>query len=221
MAQAGRAADGRPGNVAACAGSGHAHPVLPPGQRISQAWPVRHYGPVPAFRPERWDLRVCGATESGREHRWDWRALCGLPRVRVTADLHCVSKFTIADATWEGVAAAQVLQLAPPAVTVTHVMVWAEFGYCANLPIGDFTSDLALLATHRDRAPLPPEHGYPVRLVVPRRYGWKSVKWVRMLEYMTVDRRGFWEQRGYHNTADPWREQRFSYQEEAGEGPPL
>jgi DMSO/TMAO reductase YedYZ molybdopterin-dependent catalytic subunit len=179
-----------------------------------------HYGPVPTFRPEKWDLRVSGATAGGGEARWDWAALSALPRVTVTADMHCVTKFTITGVTWEGISTADLLLAAPPAPEVTHVMVWADFGYSANLPIGIFADDLTLLATHRDGAPLTPEHGYPVRLVVPRRYAWKSVKWVRAVEYLTADRRGFWEERGYHNTADPWREQRFSYQEEPGEGPP-
>jgi DMSO/TMAO reductase YedYZ molybdopterin-dependent catalytic subunit len=180
-----------------------------------------HYGSVPAFRPDRWDLCVYGATASGREHRWDWPAVCALPRVKVTADMHCVTKFTITDVAWEGIAVMEVLLLVPPAPAVTHVMVWADHGYSANLPIMDFADDRTLLATHRDGARLTPEHGYPVRLVVPHRYAWKSVKWVRAIEYLTADRRGFWEERGYHNAADPWREQRYSYQEEPGEGPPL
>ena len=180
-----------------------------------------HYGPVPTFRPETWDLRVCGATACGGEPRWDWAGLCALPRVKITADMHCVTKFTITDIAWEGVSGSGLLLSAPPAPEVTHVMVWADYGYSANLPIGVFADDLTVLAVHCDGVPLTPEHGYPLRLVVPRRYAWKSVKWVRAIEYLTVDRRGFWEERGYHNTADPWREQRFSYQEEAGEGPPL
>jgi DMSO/TMAO reductase YedYZ molybdopterin-dependent catalytic subunit len=208
------APDGPPAQAAHAA-------ALPPGQHIPRVWPVMHYGPVPRFRPESWDLRVCGATACGGERRWDWAALSALPRVAVTADMHCVTKFTITDVAWEGISAAELLLAAPPAPEVTHVMVWADYGYSANLPIGVFADDLTLLATHRDGAELAPEHGYPVRLVVPRRYGWKSVKWVRAVEYLTVDRRGFWEERGYHNTADPWREQRFSYQEEPGEGPLL
>lgn len=195
--------------------------ALPPGQHIPRVWPVMHYGPVPTFRPETWDLRVYGATACGGEVRWDWAAVSAIPRVHIVADMHCVTKFTITDVAWEGIAATELLELAPPAPEVTHVMVWAEYGYSANLPIGVFADDLTLLATHRDGAQLTPEHGYPVRLVVPRRYAWKSVKWVRAVEYLTRDRRGFWEERGYHNSADPWREQRFSYQEEAGEGPPL
>ena len=180
-----------------------------------------HYGRVAGFRPEPCDVRVGGATACGRERKWDWAELSVLPRVEITADMHCVTKFTLTNVAWEGVPTTELLLLAPPAPEVTHVMVWADYGYSANLPIGIFADDLSLLATHRDGVRLTPEHGYPVRLVVPRRYAWKSVKWVRAVEYLTVDRRGFWEDRGYHNTADPWREQRFSYQEEPGEGPPL
>ncbi len=192
---------------------------LPPGQYIPRVWPALHYGPVPRFRPETWDLRVGGVTESGTEHRWDWAGLAGLPRCRIVADLHCVTKFTIPDIAWEGIAAPDLLDAAPPGPEVTHVMVWAEFGYSANLRIADFAAATTLFATGSDGGDLTPEHGHPLRLVVPHLYGWKSVKWVRAVEYLTVDRRGFWEERGYHNTADPWREQRFSYQEQPGEGP--
>jgi DMSO/TMAO reductase YedYZ molybdopterin-dependent catalytic subunit len=196
-------------------------PGLPPGQYIPAAMPVLHYGRVPAFNPDTWDLQVCGATESGREHRWDWEEIRSLPRCRVVADFHCVTKFTIPGVAWLGIAAAEVLRAAPPSPDVTHVMIWADFGYSANVRIADFAADSTLLATHRDEQPLAPEHGYPLRLVVPRLYGWKSVKWVRSVEYLTRDRRGFWEERGYHNSADPWREQRYSYQELPGEGPAL
>lgn len=194
---------------------------LPPGQYIPAVMPVLHYGPVPVFKPQTWDLRVTGATESGGEHRWSWAEVSALPRSRVVADFHCVTKFTIPGVVWHGIPALELLRLAPPEPSVTHVMVWAEFGYSANVRIGDFACDSTLLATHRDGQPLSPEHGYPLRLVVPALYGWKSVKWVRAIEYLTVDRRGFWEERGYHNRGDPWREQRYSYQELPGEGPPL
>jgi DMSO/TMAO reductase YedYZ molybdopterin-dependent catalytic subunit len=202
--------------------AGRSHPPageLPPGQYIPRVWPVLHYGPVPRFRPETWDFRICGSTESGTEHRWDWTEMAALPRCRVVAALHCVTKFTIPHIAWEGIAAAEVLNAAPPAAEVTHAMVWADFGYSANVRIADFAAESTLFATGSDGSDLTPEHGYPLRLVVPHLYGWKSVKWVRAVEYLTADRRGFWEERGYHNRADPWREQRFSYQERSGEGP--
>jgi DMSO/TMAO reductase YedYZ molybdopterin-dependent catalytic subunit len=204
---------------------GHASPAqpraLPPGQYIPRALPVLHYGPVPAFNPQTWDLRICGATESAAEARLSWPQVSALPVSHLTADFHCVTKFTVPGICWSGVLAADVLRLCPPAAAATHVMIWADFGYSANVRMSDFAADDTILATHREGAPLSPEHGHPLRLVVPSLYAWKSVKWVRAIEYLTVDRRGFWEERGYHNTADPWREQRYSYQERDGEGPPL
>ena len=113
------------------------------------------------------------------------------------------------------------LERVPPAPSVTHVMVWAEYGYGANLRLEDFASPSALFVTHRDGEPLSPDHGAPLRLVVPHLYAWKGPKWVRGVEYLEQDRRGFWEERGYHNRADPWQEQRYSYQERPGDGPEL
>jgi DMSO/TMAO reductase YedYZ molybdopterin-dependent catalytic subunit len=194
---------------------------LPPGQYIPRKLPVLHYGPVPSFNPRTWSLQICGATEAQTACTWTWDDICALPRSEVVADLHCVTRFTVPGNCWSGVPAAELLRAVPPADSVTHVMVWAEYGYSANVRILDFAADTTLLATHLNGEPLTPEHGYPLRLVVPSLYAWKSVKWVRSIEYLTRDRRGFWEERGYHNTADPWREQRYSYQEEDGEGPPL
>jgi DMSO/TMAO reductase YedYZ molybdopterin-dependent catalytic subunit len=182
---------------------------------------VLHYGPVPAFHPDTWDFRIFGATESAEDTLLSWPDVGKLPCCEVIADFHCVTKFTVPAVGWAGIPAAALLRLFPPAAAVTHVMIWAEFGYSANIRISDFAADDTVLATHRGGERLSPEHGYPLRLVVPSLYAWKSVKWVRAIEYMTMDRRGFWEERGYHNTADPWREQRYSYQERDGEGPPL
>jgi DMSO/TMAO reductase YedYZ molybdopterin-dependent catalytic subunit len=188
---------------------------LPPGQYVPRGWPVLHYGPVPKFRPGQWDLRVHGATAAGGEFRWTWREVETMPRDDVTADFHCVTKFTIAGVRWAGILTSTLVRLAPPADDATHVMVWAEYGYSANLRMTDFLTATTLLATHRDGEPLTPDHGAPLRMVVPHLYAWKSVKWVRAIEYLTADRRGFWEERGYHNVADAWREQRYSYQEDA------
>lgn len=194
---------------------------FPPGQRLQRGWPVQHYGPVPRFKPDRWDLRVFGATADGGKHSWNHEEFCSLPYDSVTADFHCVTKFSMLGVEWGGVAAATLLHLAPPAPAVTHVMVWAEYGYSANLRISDLADDTAMFATHRDGEPLTAEHGFPVRLVLPRLYAWKGPKWVRGVEYLVADRRGFWEERGYHNIGDPWSEQRYSYQEEPGDGPEL
>lgn len=195
--------------------------TLPPGQYIPRTLPVLHYGRVPSFQPGTWDLRITGATKTGAEIRLRWDEVEALPASEVTADFHCVTKFTVPAVSWQGVLAEEILRRFPPAGAVTHLMIWAEFGYSANIRIVDFAADDTLLATHRDGARLAPEHGYPLRLVVPSLYAWKSVKWIRAIEYLTRDRRGFWEERGYHNTADPWQEQRYSYQERDGEGPPL
>ncbi len=183
--------------------------------------PVMHYGPVPSFDPAKWDLQVYGTTASGGSRSWSWESFSSLPRCEVIADFHCVTKLSVLGITWAGVQAAELVSAAPPAPTATHVMVWANYGYGANLPLDVFAAPDTLLATHREGRELGPEQGSPVRLVVPSRYGWKSVKWVRAIEYLDCDRRGFWEERGYHNNADPWREQRYSYQEQPGEGPEL
>ncbi|WP_084336876.1 sulfite oxidase-like oxidoreductase [Actinomadura oligospora] len=195
--------------------------ALPPGQYVPRGWPVLHYGPVPKFRPKEWDFRVFGTTSDGGQYRWTWDEFDGFPRDSVVADFHCVTKFTIPDNRWEGVPGAAIVELAPPDPAVTHVMVWAEYGYSANIRMTDFLADGTMFATHRDGERLPLDHGYPIRLVVPHLYAWKSVKWVRAIEYMVKDRRGFWEERGYHNVADPWREQRYSYQEDEDDSPPL
>ena len=189
-------------------------PRLPPGQRPQAAWPVLHYGPVPRFKPERWDFQVYGATLDGGKHSWDLAEFQELPRAEVTADLHCVTKFSLLDNVWGGVLALTLLDLAPPAPQATHAMVWAEYGYSANVRIGDLRSPASILATHRGGEQLTPEHGFPLRMVIPHLYAWKGPKWVRAIEYLTADRRGFWEERGYHTVGDPWREQRYSYQED-------
>ena len=194
---------------------------VPPGQRVQEQLPVLHYGPVPKFRPDRWDFRVSGATASGVELAIDWADFQQLPTKAVVADFHCVTKFTVLDNAWLGVPTSVILREAPPAPDVTHVMVYAEYGYSTTMTLADFGAEQSLLATHRDGEPLTAEHGFPVRLVVPHLYAWKGPKWVRGVEYLTADRRGFWEDRGYHNRADPWTEQRYSYQEEPGDGPEL
>jgi DMSO/TMAO reductase YedYZ molybdopterin-dependent catalytic subunit len=191
----------------------HGDHGLPPSQRPSRGWPVVHYGPVPRLRPETWNLRVFGATATGQETLLDAVAFAALPVTSTRSDLHCVTKWTLRDVEWSGVAAAELLRVAPPADDVAHVMVWAEYGYSANLPLSAFAAPDTLLATHADGRPLTPEHGFPLRLVCPSLYAWKSAKWVRSVEYLVEDRRGFWEERGYHNRADPWQDERYAYQE--------
>ncbi|MEU9885544.1 molybdopterin-dependent oxidoreductase [Sphaerisporangium sp. NPDC051011] len=192
---------------------------LPPGQYVPRGRPVIHYGRVPQFRPERWSFMVFGATASGDETRFSWPEFSALPRMTVLADFHCVTKFSLMGNEWRGVSAGTLMSAVPPDAGVRHVMVWGEYGYSANLRMSDFACDSTLFAMELDDKPLTPERGHPVRIVVPHLYAWKSVKWVRAVEYLVEDRRGFWEERGYHNVGDPWREQRYSYQEDAGDGP--
>jgi DMSO/TMAO reductase YedYZ molybdopterin-dependent catalytic subunit len=187
--------------------------ALPPGQRLSAKFPVLHYGPVPRFKPDSWRLTVNGATADGQEHHLDVEAFEAMPRTTITADMHCVTKWTVLDNVWGGVLARTLLDVVPAAPDVTHVMAWAEYGYSANIRMEDFASPDVLLATHHGGEPLSPERGYPLRLVVPHLYAWKGPKWLRGIEYLTTARRGFWEERGYHTVGDPWREERYSYLE--------
>ncbi len=187
--------------------------VVPPGQKRVPQLKVLHYGPVPRFRPETWSFTVGGLTADGVERALDLEQFLALPRTTVRGDLHCVTRWSVCDQVWGGVAARMVLDLFPPADDVTHVLAWAEYGYSATLRLEDLASPRSILATHSEGEELSPEHGRPVRLVVPHLYAWKGPKWLRGLEYLTAPVRGFWEERGYHAHGDPWREERYSYQE--------
>jgi DMSO/TMAO reductase YedYZ molybdopterin-dependent catalytic subunit len=184
---------------------------IPPGQYVTDKWPVLTYGATPAIRPEDWTLRLFGLVE--REATLAWSEFQALPRVRVKADFHCVTRFSTLDNPWEGVATREVLRHVGVSPEASHVMVHCYGGYTTNLPLEDFLSDRALLADRHAGLPLAVDHGGPVRLVVPHLYAWKSAKWVGGLELMDEDRRGFWEENGYHTYGDPWREERFSSQE--------
>lgn len=186
---------------------------IPPGQRLIGELPLMHYGPVPRPRPERWRFTVGGATLDGVEHVFDLATLVALPPVEVVADLHCATHWSVLDQRWGGIAARDVVALAPPAPEVVDVLVFAEYGYAANLRLDDLLSGRTLLASHRDGRLLTPEHGGPLRLVVPHLYSWKGPKWVRGWNYLTEPARGFWEERGYHMRGDAWREERYAYQE--------
>jgi DMSO/TMAO reductase YedYZ molybdopterin-dependent catalytic subunit len=186
---------------------------LPPGQRLLPALPVMHYGPVPRARPERWRFTVGGATADGREHEFRLEEVLALPAVEILADLHCATRWSVLDQQWSGVQARDVVALAPPADGVEHVLVFAEYGYAATVLLEDIVSARALLASHAGGEPLTPEHGAPLRLVIPHLYSWKGPKWVRGWNYLTEPERGFWEERGYHMRGDAWREERYAYQE--------
>jgi DMSO/TMAO reductase YedYZ molybdopterin-dependent catalytic subunit len=192
---------------------------LPPGQSLTVKFPVLHYGPVPSFNPATWNFRVWGEVEE--EKQWNWDEFNRLPHTRVTIDLHCVTRWSKADTVWEGVSVRTLVEqgLVKLKPAAQFVMQHAEYGFTVNLPLSVVLQDNFLLATHFNGNPIEPDHGYPLRGVVgaiPGRddlqtpYFWKGAKWLRGLEFMSSDRLGFWEQAGYHNNADVWKEQRFS-----------
>jgi len=184
---------------------------VPPGQYVTEKWPVLTYGPEPHVDPSEWTLRLSGLVED--ELAWSWAEFQALPRVRVVADFHCVTRFSTLDNAWEGVATRELLRRARLRPEASHVLVHCHGGYTTNLPLADFLSERALVADTWRGQPLAVEHGGPARLVVPHLYAWKSAKWVSAFELLDADRRGFWEENGYHTYGDPWREERFSFQE--------
>jgi DMSO/TMAO reductase YedYZ molybdopterin-dependent catalytic subunit len=192
---------------------------LPPGQSLTYKFPVLHYGPVPAFDPATWDFRVFG--EVAEEKRWTWDEFQMLPRKQVKMDIHCVTRWSKADTTWGGVSLRQLVDegLIAPKPSAGFVMQHCEYGFTVNIPLETALADNFLLATHLDGEPISPDHGFPLRGVIgliPERpelktpYFWKGGKWLRSLEFMAQDRLGFWEQAGYHNEADVWKEQRVT-----------
>ena len=180
---------------------------LPPGQAATLKWPVLQYGSVPRFDPARWDFRITGLVE--QPVRLTWEEFNRLPKSTVTSDFHCVTRWSRFDNHWQGVLFRDVLMLVKLLPRAAYVLVHAEQGYTANVPLADLNRDNVLFATHHDGQPLEPDHGYPLRLIVPHLYAWKSVKWVRGLEFLDHDVPGFWEQNGYHMYGDPFKEQRF------------
>jgi DMSO/TMAO reductase YedYZ molybdopterin-dependent catalytic subunit len=182
---------------------------LPPGQSLTLKWPVLHYGSVPRFDPAQWDFRVTGLVE--KPLRLSWGEFNRLPKGQLTSDFHCVTRWSRFDNHWEGVPFREVLKLVEPKSGAAYVLVHGEQGFTANVPLAELDRDNVLFATHHDGQPLSPDHGYPLRLIVPHLYAWKSVKWVRGLDFLEHDAPGFWEDNGYHMYGDPWKEQRFSY----------
>jgi DMSO/TMAO reductase YedYZ molybdopterin-dependent catalytic subunit len=181
---------------------------LPPGQSLTLKWPVLHEGTVPQFDPKTWDFRITGLVET--PVRLTWGEFTRLPMKEVTADMHCVTRWSRFDVRWEGVPFTEVMKLAEVKPEAKYVMVQDEQGYTANVPLVDLLQPTTLFALKHNGEPLPADHGYPVRLVVPHLYAWKSVKWVRGIEFMAGDAPGFWEQNGYHIYGDPFKEQRYS-----------
>ena len=183
---------------------------LPPGQYLTEKWPVLHAGSVPRYSTlEDWRLRVFGEVEHELELTWD--ELGALPRTRTVQDIHCVTRWSRFDAGFEGVHWSELARLATPAPSARFAIAHAEHGFTSNIPLAFLEADDALLATHADGAPLIPDHGYPLRLIVPGKYFWKSAKWLRGIELSSVDKPGFWEGYGYNNDADPFKEERYSF----------
>ena len=180
---------------------------LPPGQHLVTNWPILDLGTRPQVAPDRWQLRVFGAVEES--FTWDWKGLLEQPQVEFVSDIHCVTTWSRYDNHWQGVATSHILAMARPRPDVRFVVLHSYDDYTTNLPLADFASEDALLAHAWEGKPLPVEHGGPVRLVVPKLYLWKSAKWIKRIEFVAEDRRGFWEERGYHDRGDPWAEQRY------------
>ncbi len=180
---------------------------VPPGQYLTEKWPVLHYGPIPSFDPKRWDFRVWGRVEN--ELRFTWDDFQKLDQKLVQADMHCVTTWSKLDQKWEGIPFRKLVELAKPLPDAKFVISHCEHGFTANVPIEATQDDDVLVALRANGEPLTPEHGSPARLVIPKLYAWKSAKWLRGIEFSTTDKPGFWERNGYHNVGDPWREQRY------------
>jgi DMSO/TMAO reductase YedYZ molybdopterin-dependent catalytic subunit len=181
---------------------------LPPGQSLTQKWPVLQAGGVPRVDLATWRFTLNGLVDGPRELSWE--EFAALPRITSHSDIHCVTRWSKLDNTWSGPSAQTVLDLVAIDPSARFVRIQAP-GYTANLPLDALLDDDVLFAMEHDGSPLTPEHGYPLRLVVPKRYFWKSVKWVTGVEFVARDEPGYWEVRGYHNEGDPFREERFSY----------
>jgi DMSO/TMAO reductase YedYZ molybdopterin-dependent catalytic subunit len=192
---------------------------LPPGQSLTQRFPVLHYGSVPHVDLAKWDFRVFGEVEEAKS--WNWSEFNQLPRTQIMLDLHCVTRWSKFDTLWEGVAVKTLVEAGfiTPKPTANYVIQHCEHGYTTNTPLDLLLAENMLMATHYDGQPLDPDHGYPLRMVIGARPGqladktaylWKGGKWLRGLEFSATDKLGFWERNGYNNEADPWREMRFS-----------
>ena len=184
---------------------------LPDGQSLTEKFPVLTYGPTPAFEPASWDLRVFGAVEQPR--RWTWREFTQLPRGELTCDIHCVTRWSKFDTHWEGVFFRDFLRELRLTSAAQYVIAHCEYGYTTNLPLAVMDDEDVMLAVkYEGRWLHEPDliaHGGPLRTLVPKRYFWKSAKFLRALEFSPVDKPGFWEQGGYHNEGDPFQEQRM------------
>ncbi|UFJ39493.1 sulfite oxidase-like oxidoreductase [Brevibacillus humidisoli] len=184
---------------------------LPPGQVLTDRFPILHEGDVPTYDLDTWTLRVFGEVE--QEKVFSFTDLMALSQTQSVCDIHCVTRWSKFDTQWEGVRFTELLDVVQVKPTAKYVMLYGDHDYTANLPLRELMGEGILLAHTYAGKPLTAKHGWPLRLIVPHLYFWKSVKWIRGIEFMTEDRPGFWEQNGFHNDADPFREQRFSGEE--------
>lgn len=180
---------------------------VPPGQYVTERFPVLHAGAVPEVDLAEWGFTISGLV--GAERRWTWDEFLAMPTEVYTHDIHCVTKWSKLDTEWTGVPVRYLWEQIEPDPSATHVLISAYHGFTANLPIDDFLREGSLFAHTFSGSPLEPDHGYPLRLVVPHLYFWKSVKWARGFSLMDADEPGFWERNGYHMRGDPFQEQRF------------
>lgn len=181
---------------------------LPPGQTFTERFPILHEGEVPEYDLSTWSLRIFGEVE--KELVFNYEQLMELPQSKQVNDIHCVTRWSKLDTEWEGIRFIDLLPLLGANADAKYVMIHADQDYDTNLPLEDLLHDNVMLAHSFDGEPLTNKHGWPLRLVVPHLYFWKSAKWIRGIEFMKEDRPGFWERNGFHNYADPFREQRFS-----------
>ena len=179
----------------------------PPGQFVTEKFPVLTFGPTPRIPTADWRFKVFGLVEE--ELTLDWEQFNGLPQVTLDAEFHCVTQWSKLQNTWQGILFTDLMKIINPNPEARYVMAHCYGGYTANVALDVLLDDDVLFAHSHDGKPLAPEHGGPMRLVVPKRYGWKSAKWVNGLEFMAQDAPGFWEMRGYHMEGDPWKEERF------------
>lgn len=181
---------------------------IPPGQRITENLPVLHYGAVPNIDVSKWTFTISGLV--GKERRLVYQEFISIPRVKVFSDVHCVTGWSKLSNLWEGVSSGVLRELVNIIPEAKFVMIHSAGGFTTNLSLDDFFEPDVLFAIKHNGKVLTPGHGYPVRLVVPRLYFWKSAKWVVGVEFIAEDRPGFWESHGYHNRGDPWKEERYS-----------
>ncbi|TAM76486.1 sulfite oxidase-like oxidoreductase [bacterium] len=183
-------------------------PTVPPGQTVTDGFPILHVGDVPTFDPATWRLRFFGLCTHPYELNWD--QLRALPVTEWHGDIHCVTRWTKKATQWRGVRFRTLVERAGTLPSVTHVLQYAENDYTTNLPFEVMLGDDVLIAYEYGGRPIEAIHGGPVRMLVPKRYFWKSAKWLTGIEFLEGDRPGFWEVRGYHNDGDPWKEERYA-----------